>query len=353
MKIRFLARKARLHFFLAKCIALSFAIIGGGGIYYFILLVQDKFYSPWLYGLYVLVPIFSYGLYTKVNARYIRRIFIYRTPFPEKWRNILKETVVYYQGLSPTARKKFEKRIQIFLAEKHIEGIQTSIDDKIKLWVACSAVIPAMGFEDADYDDLGTIFIYPQDFSSDFQLNTPEQAYISGLVAGPYHYNAMILSKPALVDSFSSRHPGRHVGIHEFIHVLDREDGAMDGIPAIYLNEEQIQKWIELMQQEMRAIINRHSNIDSYAATSSVEFLAVVGEYFFTYPEMLKAEHPQLYDLFKIAFRQDPQQILKNAPQAQIYKQHLFRTQHPEHYTLHFWDPFFVRYHLVQEPKTT
>jgi Mlc titration factor MtfA (ptsG expression regulator) len=352
MKIRFLSARAKINFLLAKAIALSFAFGGGALTYYSILFLQRKFYSPWLYGLYVLVPLLSYWIYQKVNAKYIRRAFIYRTPFPEKWRALLKENVVYYNGLSPVAQRKFEKRIQVFLAEKKIEAIKTTLDDKTRILVAASAVIPTMGFDDADYDHLGTILIYPQDFNRNYELDGQSNERILGLVGDQYHYNAMILSKPALFASFLPKHPGRHVGIHEFVHLIDKGKGVMNGIPATFLNKEQIRKWIELMHKETFAILNRQSNIDPYAATNSVEFLAVLSEYFFTYPEMLAAEHPELYQLMRQAFRQDPQQILKDAPQAQIYREYLFQKQSPELYINHFWNPFLIQYNVIPQVRT-
>jgi Mlc titration factor MtfA (ptsG expression regulator) len=352
MKIRFLSARAKLNFLLAKAIALCFALGGGALTYYFILFLQKKFYSPWLYGLYVLVPLLSYWVYQKVNAKYIRRAFIYRTPFPEKWRALLKENVVYYNGLSPIAQRKFEKRVQVFLAEKQIEAIKTTLDQKTKILVAASAVIPTMGFDDADYDHLGTILIYPQDFNHNYELEAQGGERILGWVGDQYHYNAMILSKPALWASFLPQYPGRHVGIHEFVHLIDKADGVMNGIPATFLSSEQIRTWVELMEKETLAILNRQSNIDPYAAASSVEFLAVIGEYFFTYPEMLALEHPELYELMRQAFRQDPRKILKNAPQAQIYREYLFSKQKPELYINHFWNPFFVQYNVIPKVRT-
>jgi Mlc titration factor MtfA (ptsG expression regulator) len=58
-----------------------------------------------------------------------------------------------------------------------------------------------------------------------------------------------------------------------------------------------------------------HQNDDwddmpAYAFTNEQEFFAVSAEYFFKAPRELAARHPQLYDMLRQTFRQDPARIL-------------------------------------------
>ena len=41
------------------------------------------------------------------------------------------------------------------------------------------------------------------------------------------------------------------------------------------------------------------SDIDIYGATNQGEFFAVIFEYFFERPELLKANHPELYEMLE------------------------------------------------------
>jgi len=40
-------------------------------------------------------------------------------------------------------------------------------------------------------------------------------------------------------------------------------------------------------------------NIDMYGATNPTEFFAVISEYFFERPGLLKANHPELYEMLE------------------------------------------------------
>jgi Mlc titration factor MtfA (ptsG expression regulator) len=40
-----------------------------------------------------------------------------------------------------------------------------------------------------------------------------------------------------------------------------------------------------------------------YGATNEIEFFAVISEYFFKQPELLKANHPELYEILGRIYR--------------------------------------------------
>tara|TARA_R110002049_G_scaffold15353_1_gene62889 strand:- start:61 stop:228 length:168 start_codon:yes stop_codon:yes gene_type:complete len=52
----------------------------------------------------------------------------------------------------------------------------------------------------------------------------------------------------------------------------------------------------------MEEINNDKSDIRNYGGTSQTEFLAVVGEYFFERPQLLKRKHPALYKMLESCF---------------------------------------------------
>ena len=65
-------------------------------------------------------------------------------PFPKNWKEILEDKVLYYKELSKEDKIIFEKRVSLFLATKKVKGIDTDVDDAIKLMVASSAIILAV-----------------------------------------------------------------------------------------------------------------------------------------------------------------------------------------------------------------
>jgi MtfA peptidase len=60
------------------------------------------------------------------------------------------------------------------------------------------------------------------------------------------------------------------------------------------------------MQHEIKLIHEDRSDIDPYGATNEAEFFAVVSEYFFDRPKLLKEKHPELYELLEKIFCRQP-----------------------------------------------
>jgi Mlc titration factor MtfA (ptsG expression regulator) len=56
----------------------------------------------------------------------------------------------------------------------------------------------------------------------------------------------------------------------------------------------------------MKKIESNKSDINPYAITNEAEFFAVITEYFFEKPELLKEKHPELYKQLSNIFAQDP-----------------------------------------------
>ena len=224
--------------------------------------------------------------------------------FPPSWRLILDEKVGFYRNLSDDEKKRFENDVMRFLVNVRVTGIETTVDITDKLLVASSAAIPVFGFPEWDYTFLDEVLLYPGHFDRDYDIGSKDEA-ILGMVGSGNLQGKMILSKPALHEGFSNKSDKHNVGIHEFIHLLDKEDGNIDGIPTILNNKAYARPWLDLIHASIKDILKGKSDIDVYGATNESEFLAVVGEYFFERPELLKKNHPDLYALLAQAFHQD------------------------------------------------
>jgi Mlc titration factor MtfA (ptsG expression regulator) len=74
-------------------------------------------------------------------------------------------------------------------------------------------------------------------------------------------------------------------------------DGIMDGVPEIILERKYIDRWKNMMDSTIQQMKNNGSDISMYGATNQTEFFAVVSEYFFERPDLLKANHPELYEM--------------------------------------------------------
>ncbi|HXS36828.1 MAG TPA: M90 family metallopeptidase [Flavipsychrobacter sp.] len=224
--------------------------------------------------------------------------------FPESWKATLNEKVVFYKGLSEEEKRLFEKRVQLFLATKSIEGIDTSIDDMIRVFVAASAIIPTFAFPDYNYPHVQTVLIYPNSFDEHFQTQRYEghKEFITGMVGNRFMDGTVILSKPDLINDFSGQFNNSNVGIHEFVHLLDKEDGAVDGIPEALISQPFVGPWLHEIKAEIKRIEQGRSDINPYALKNNAEFLAVVSEYFFDNPARFQDRHPELYQLLSVIF---------------------------------------------------
>jgi len=267
------------------------------------------------------ITLAGFCLYRFLTRQIRQRAIIRQTPFPAVWERILEEKVPYYQTLSPPDQTRFREEVHIFLREKRITGINTSVDDTIRVLVAASAIIPIFGFPGWEWEHIREILIYPTSFDEEYQMGSAKEQTISGMVGSGAMTRMMILSKPDLLQGFR-RHTDRHnVGIHEFAHLLDKSDGMVDGVPEVALPGRAIRPWLNLVQAEMEKIRHGHSDINPYGLTNEAEFFAVVSEYFFENPVSMNQKHPELYAMLEQIFHQDPQSRIKHALKSMVNPQ--------------------------------
>ena len=260
---------------------------------------------------YIVFIVFVAGVcllfYRWATRKSRRRKHVLAQEFPAEWRKILLDRVGFYHTLKSEEEKhRFEKMLQLFLAEKNITGIDVEIDDLTRVLVASSAIIPIFGFRDWEYPNLGEVLVFPGSIKKYQEKDNTSVSEVLGRVNPFQNDHYVTLSKPALEKGFNDMNDRQNVGIHEFAHMLDQADGEIDGTPAAYLPTELVQPWEELMYRKIRNIRKGNSDINSYGATSEAEFFAVVTEYFFERPEQLAEKHPDLYQLLTKVFAQNP-----------------------------------------------
>jgi len=157
---------------------------------------------------------------------------------PEHWHNILVDNVLFYKKLSENDQLYFREQIQKFLNEVIVEPVEFELEELDNLLVAASAVIPVFGFENWSYPNIKTVIIYPDYFNDRLEFHPKaKNKNIGGMVgSGPFD-NQMILSRKALHHGFSNKTDKGNTGIHEFVHLLDKLDGEIDGIPKALMRE--------------------------------------------------------------------------------------------------------------------
>lgn len=223
----------------------------------------------------------------------------------EESKQWLETYVPFYQQLDNEQRRSFESRVQSFLSQVRITGVNTIVEDLDKILIAASAVIPIFGFDNWEYDNLNEVLLYPGSFGNDFAQEGQHRNTL-GMVGSGAMNNVMILSQHELRQSFINKTGKTNVAIHEFVHLIDKTDGSVDGFPAYFVDKQFALPWLQLIHRKIKEIMTDQSDINPYGATNEAEFFAVAAEYFFERPKLLSAKHPELFKLLTIIFRQVP-----------------------------------------------
>ncbi|MFK7782801.1 zinc-dependent peptidase [Psychroserpens sp.] len=245
---------------------------------------------------FVLMVFIGYAFYKKYSKAV--------KPFPKHWDQILIKEVEFYRQLSTSNQLRFQNRMMQFLSEIYIDSVEVELTELDEILIAASGVIPVFSFNDWHYTTLSSVIIYPNHFNEDFEFSHKSQSKrIAGVVGSGRLEGKMILSRKALHHGFKNDNDGRNTAIHEFVHLIDKMDDSVDGIPEILMKNPNVIPWLDLIHKEMKAISENDSKLRAYGATNQAEFFAVASEYFFESPERLQKNHPELYNAMSEKFK--------------------------------------------------
>jgi MtfA peptidase len=267
-------------------------------------IVVSSWYSSFLLAFLCLCPV----VYWLLRRKYVRRLRAMRRPFPATWEEILEGRVEFFRTLTDDEKERFRQLVKVFLDEVRITGIGTAIDDTVRVLVAASAAIPIFGFRDWEYHRLGEVLIYPDAFGEDYQRSPEEESNILGLVGIGQLRGVMILSKPSLLGGFENPANADNVGIHEFAHLVELRVGE-NGLPS-EVPWPAARQWVAYVARELSHRKN-HASVRSYAYTDEREYFAVLAEYFFESPDILKRRDPELYGMLHELFHQDTASLFR------------------------------------------
>lgn len=248
-----------------------------------------------------------------------RRNRLRALPFPEAWRAIVQARVPYYARLPEPDRNELHGHMQVLLAEKNFEGCGgLQLDDEIRVTVAAHAGILLLHRETEYYPRLYSVLVYPYDFIVTKQrfLHDDDGEYGEDVLSGEaWSHGAVILSWDGVLKSVKHNRDGYNVAYHEFAHQLDMEAGDADGFPPIQ-DPQLRQDWARVMTREYEKLVRdvergRETLLDAYAAEDPAEFFAVGTECFFEMPRRMLRRHPELYDVLRRYYAQDPAALLQ------------------------------------------
>lgn len=230
-----------------------------------------------------------------VFSRKRKKVVLPDTLNLENIKEILASKIEFYQQLNAANQDVFANRVQYFLQTTKIspeKGASITIEDKVL--VAASGTIPLFHYQNWSYENLDEVLVYPDYFNEKYNTLADDNRNVAGMVGSGAMRHKMILSLPALRSGFA-KGAQSNTAIHEFVHLIDMADGAVDGVPEYLIPKNLIYPWLHEMSTTIREIHQGKSDIRAYAAKNEAEFFAVLSEYFFEKPKMLEHEHPELY----------------------------------------------------------
>ena len=227
------------------------------------------------------------------------------TPVPPAYQDLLEQHVGFYRALDTGEKTRFALAVADFFRYIRVHGIKIELDPLDRVLVAASAVIPVFGFREWAYDNLTDVLLYEGAFDAQHFAGPDNRHNVLGMVGSGAMERVMILSRSALRSGFDQFRSPANTGVHEFVHLVDKSDGAVDGIPESLLGHS-AETWVQLVHSYLGAVRSGHTDINTYAGTNEAEFLAVVSEYFFKRPDLMEVRHPDLYAMLVHIFQQRP-----------------------------------------------
>ncbi|MGZ8549639.1 MAG: zinc-dependent peptidase, partial [Chitinophagaceae bacterium] len=168
------------------------------------------------------------------------------TPFPGAYRLLLNDNVAFYNRLDSEGKINFENRVQHFLSTTRITGIRTTVEDIDRVLIGASAIIPIYAFPGWEYINLREVLLYPETFGENFEMEGGERV-ITGMVGNGPMQQVMILAQHALREGFSNKTDKANTAIHEFVHLVDKTDGDVDGVPEVLMQHQYVLPWLDLV----------------------------------------------------------------------------------------------------------
>ncbi len=243
------------------------------------------------------------------HQRFLRK---HRIPLP-LWDSALSQAAIMTR-LDPAERHRLRELASRFLHDKSIVGAQgLTVTNDMRVMIAAQACLLILNLDLDYFDGWQEIIVYPDSF-----IVSREERDEAGVVHRSRHalggetwgQGPVILSwGDAQAGAQLHRH-GSNVILHEFAHKLDMLNGAANGMPPLHPDMSR-PAWTEALAAAYAELLqrlqhNHHTAIDPYAATNPAEFFAVATEIFFELPQLLQETYPQVYEVFKQFYRQDP-----------------------------------------------
>ncbi|MGE3621286.1 MAG: zinc-dependent peptidase [Acidimicrobiia bacterium] len=237
---------------------------------------------------------------------------------PADWATVVDRSVAHWRLLDDAERARLGELMAAFAATRRWEAARGfALDDTVRTVVSAQAALLVLGLDLDLLRHADPIVVHGG--TMDMRGTRPGPA--TGTVTrGPHPIVGQANDRGPILLSWpevrrNARHPaaGQDVVLHEMAHALDMLDGLVDGTPPLP-DEPTRRRWVRVCTRELRRVrAGVAGPLRDYAATGPGELFAVATETFFCRPAALRDERPELYDLLRDYYGQDPAERLERA----------------------------------------
>ncbi len=238
----------------------------------------------------------------------------------ESDRSVLNDGLWQAPYLSREQQDRIIRWSRRFIRNVHWEGCNgLVVDDTMKRWVAYSAGLMVLQYDDWYFNNTSTILIYPEAY----RVRNPTIPNHLQIVSESWRAGETTYRGPVVVNwsgvERGNRSPnrGEHIIFHEFAHKLDLINGPEpDGLPPLprTIDESQWKTAFAAEYEVARETVAQGYDIliNDYALSHVSEFFAVASELYFQLPHELAHYHPAVYDLLKTFYVTDMVRVIPN-----------------------------------------
>ncbi len=235
-------------------------------------------------------------------------------PLPEDWEEIVARRVRTWWDVPVEVRTEVRDVMEHLLTAKRWEAAAGfELTDEVRLVVASQAglVVAGLEAEVRRFPNVRSIIVHAEAIAAGGEREGPAGTYVDDedWSAGEAGHDDEPITLAWSDVVWDLRHPrsGRNVVVHEFAHKLDMLDGVVDGMPPLPTPEAR-GRWIEVCTREFEAVQEQGDDhlLGDYAGEDPGEFFSVAAEVFFTRPDAMVEDTPELYEVLAGYFGQDP-----------------------------------------------
>ena len=229
----------------------------------------------------------------------IRRLWRAPADLPDDAWRAARAATPWVSALDETREAKLRALTTRFLHEKTITPVGgLALDDVQRMRLAALCCLPLIEFGAEGLRGWSQLIVYPDAF----RVNRTHvdaagvlHEWQDELIGEAWDMGPMILSWADVEADCDDPRAGFCVAAHEMAHKIDVLDGALDGTPP--LPRPWQRQWARDFQSAYDAFAaqvdaGEETLIDPYASEAPEEFFAVVTEYHFSDPQLLRQTMP-------------------------------------------------------------